>query len=150
MLLDAGDDPSPGLTEAIRGHRTDIVRILLASGATDNPNARNGDALKTAFQQSCCLEMIKLLLDYRANPLACSGECMRWACRYGRLSAYKYMSYKTIISGNGLFAGSQVTWRYCRYSLTLEMIPLQASKIPFLANVPRLSASFSLTARQTI
>lgn len=33
LLLDAGDDPTPGLSEAILGDHADIVHLLLARGA---------------------------------------------------------------------------------------------------------------------
>ena len=84
MLLDAGVDSSLGLTDAILYHHTNIVHLLLASGAKHNVDANNGDALLTACERGH-LEMMKLLLDAGANPLACDGECMNRACREGTL-----------------------------------------------------------------
>ena len=60
VLLDAGDDPTRGLTAAIVGNRGDIVRLLLASGATRNLNLQNGEALVTACQNDH-VEMMKML-----------------------------------------------------------------------------------------
>lgn len=37
-LLHSGDDPQNGLLSAIRGRHSDIVRLLLESGATPGPD----------------------------------------------------------------------------------------------------------------
>lgn len=47
--------------------------------------AENGDALVQACQRGH-LEMVKLILDAGADPLACGGECMKLACQEGTLS----------------------------------------------------------------
>jgi ankyrin repeat protein len=85
VLLNAGDNPTLGLTEAIRKHSSDIVHFLLASDATNDLNARNGEALVAACE-SGHLEMITLLLDAGADPQACPGECIKWACVLGMMS----------------------------------------------------------------
>ena len=82
ILLDSGDDPSPGLKEAILHHRTDIVPLLLNSGAKQNVNSENGAALVQACKSGHS-DIMKLLLDAGADPLNCKGESMEWACRQG-------------------------------------------------------------------
>lgn len=81
-LLDAGDIARRGLKDAICNHRTDIVRLLLTSTATHYVDDRSGWALRTACRYGHT-DMMKLLLDSGADPLACDGECMRRACRKG-------------------------------------------------------------------
>lgn len=85
ILLDAGEDATMGLKEAICNHRTDIVRLLLASGAAANVNASDGDALATAVKMGH-LELVNVLLEAGADPLICSGESMKSACHDGSLS----------------------------------------------------------------
>ena len=84
LLLKAGDDPEPGLTEAVLGNHIDIVRHFFASGARKKMrvNARKGEALKAATK-SGNLDMMTCLLDSGASPFACHDECMVLACRMG-------------------------------------------------------------------
>ena len=84
ILLDAGDIPTPGLSEAILGHHTDIVRLLLLSGARKEVDARKGQALK-AVRPRGDRELMRLSLNAGANPLVCGGKCMKQACLEGRL-----------------------------------------------------------------
>lgn len=81
-FLDAGDDPTRVLTEAIRGHHTDIVRLLLESGATEYVNDDPEEVLVEACKRGN-LDIIKLLLDTGADPLACRGKCIKLAVRKG-------------------------------------------------------------------
>lgn len=101
-LLDAGDDPSSGIVDAIHNRRTDIVNVLLASGATYNvnlgsedefsynANLGSGEELCKAFEEGH-LQLAKLMLDAGVDPLACRGKCMRRACRTGSQSALRFV-----------------------------------------------------------
>jgi hypothetical protein len=85
LLLDAGDDPKPGLSVAICDNRSEIVRALLSFGATYNVDATNDDwGLYIA-----CEAVHRESEDdvYRVSS-ACRGNCMKLACRNGTLSLW--------------------------------------------------------------
>lgn len=94
VLLDSGDDPALGLIEAICYHRTDIVRILLESGAISNVNVNTGSALQGACE-SGHLDIMKVLLDGGVDPLTCNGDCIKLACRKGTI--YASMSQQQLL-----------------------------------------------------
>lgn len=79
LLLDSGDDPNRGLSEAIFYRQSDIVHLLLASGAAQNVNARIGLHLYKACEVGD-LELVKLLVPFGAN---CDRKCLKLACGMG-------------------------------------------------------------------
>ncbi len=91
VLLDAGDHPSPGLSDAVHRNRTDLVNLLLASGATYKVNAGSGMELYYACK-SGCRKWMEIILDAGVSPVASrgasKGECMRQACCDGSLSSW--------------------------------------------------------------
>ncbi len=84
ILLENRAYGSLGLSGAIKSNHADIVRRLIASGTISDLNDESGEALMDACK-SGHLEMVKLLLEAGADPLACYGECLKCACRVGTL-----------------------------------------------------------------
>ncbi len=82
LLLNAGDDPNPGLKVAIFDNRTEIVRLLLSFGAT-----YNGDDTRDLELYIACEAAHQEDELYHLSS-ACRGNCMKLACRNGTLSLW--------------------------------------------------------------
>lgn len=89
-LLDAGDDPDPGLREAILACRIDIVHLLLAYGATYQVNATSGKDLFMTCKGGH-LELVKLVLDAGIDLEACGDKCMKLAIGMGSRQSAMYL-----------------------------------------------------------
>jgi ankyrin repeat protein len=80
--LDAGDDPSAGLIQAILRGRVDIVHRLLEYGAAYHVHDNSGLDLLAACKLGNA-DLVRPILDAGIDLVNCGDKCMKLACRMG-------------------------------------------------------------------